>query len=162
MSLKALAYSAVTIILLSFLDSCGKNDYPVYSEFATINESGIPQNAIISFSPEESDTTLSFNGLYDAVIVVRYTKKVTSDTIFLNLEEFSAKTQVPDSSQLNIPLFDDKGNPRGRGTYGVFEIRDTIHHAIPIPEGYSALFSSPVETAYTKGIKSIGFLIYLH
>lgn len=162
MTLLSKSLLAVSLIWSAYIPSCERHEMPVFSEFVTIPEEGIDPNAIIAFSPEESDTALKFSGAYDMVMVVRYTLQCPTESLEFSLEEFSLAREMPDSTRRQLKLFNSKGRPAGKGGYGVFEIRDTIHRDYFVPEGYSLSVSSMLPRDATKGIKSVGLMISPH
>ena len=80
-------------------------------------------------------------------------------SVILNLEEFSLSHSKPDSLQASIRLFDNEGKPLGHGSYGVYEMADTIRRGISIPEGYSISVSSPLPMNSTAGINAVGVVL---
>lgn len=162
MTLLSRSFLAVALLWSVNIPSCDRQEMPVFSEFAYIPEEGINPSAIIAFSPEESDTALNFSGNYDLVMVVRYTLQCPSESLGFSLEEFSLDREESDSTRRELKLFNSKGRPLGKGGYGVFEIRDTIHRDYPVPEGYALSVSSLIPREASKGIKSVGLLIYRH
>ena len=162
MTLFAKAFLPLALIWAGYVPSCERPEMPVFSEFVSIPEQGIDPYAVIGFSPEESDTALILTGKHDLVMVVRYTMQCPSESLELSLEEFSFSQEKPDSSRLELKLFNSKGRPLGKGGYGVFEIRDTIHSDYAMQEGYSLSLWSMLPREATKGIKSVGLLIARH
>lgn len=162
--MKALQYAAIVLAVAA----CSCDRIPAasewlpqaeYSKFADIPESGIPRNWEYVFCATESDSAALLKGSHNAVVVVRYTYSCPSQSIVLNLEEMSFSHTKPDSLTVRIPLFSKSGKPLGKGTYGIFEISDTIHKDFAVPDGYTVSVSSPVPDEKTVGIKSVGIVI---
>lgn len=141
--------------------SCTTGNTPriEYSQFEMIPEEGIPQNWVYEFNPTESDSLEVISKPHNVVIIVRYSNRCSSQNIFLDIEEISPGRQHPDSTKLQIKLFDENGNPVGKGTYGIFEVADTLRRHSRIDDGYSISVSSPLPQKYTEGIKTIGVLV---
>lgn len=150
---------AVAMAVFPVLMSCNRLPVVDYSDFVDIPPSGIPQNWEYDFNVTASDSADIISGRHDAVLVVRYTGKCPSRSIILNLEELSLSHQRPDTTVLELQLFDKEGLPLGKGAYGIYEIADTLHKGIVIPNGYTLSFSSPLPDGKTAGIKSIGLVI---
>lgn len=155
--MKALLVS-LPVLALAMM-SCNRLPVADYSEFIDIPPSGIPQNRCYDFATTASDSAEVISGRHDAVIAVRYTGRCPSRSIILNIEEFSLSHECPDTIRLELQLFDEKGNPEGKGAYGIYEITDTLHKGIAIPDGYILSFSSPLPDKKTAGIKSIGLIL---
>lgn len=146
--------------LFSFLVIACSQFSPVkYSHFENIGYDGLPEHMALDFSPIPNDSDNLSSEKFDAVLILRYTNKCPSRNVILNIEEFSLAHSIPDSMQTSVALFDPDGNPLGRGNYGVFEIADTLHKRISIPEGYTISVSSPLPQSATKGINAIGIVL---
>ena len=128
----------------------------VYSEFAPIDDSGIPQNWEYTFTPVPFDSAEIEEGRFDLIAVVRYSNSCASKSVILDVESLSLEHSQPDSARVTIPLFSPDGEPLGRGNWGILEITDTLSKGISIPEGYVVSLSSPLDEKATKGILDIG------
>lgn len=150
---------ALVMFLSSAFMSCDRLPVVDYSDFIDFPPSGIPQNWEYDFNVTAKDSAEIISGRHDAVFVVRYTAKCPSRSIILNLEEVSLAHEQPDTTKLELQLFDKDGMPLGKGSYGVYEIADTLHKGIVIPDGYTLSISSPLPDEKTVGIKSIGLVL---
>lgn len=130
-----------------------------YSSFADMPETGMPAKWEFEFPVTEKDSANVLTGRHDAVLVVRYTDRCPSRSIILNIEEISFSHTHPDSTTIEIPLFSNDGKPYGTGVYGVYEVSDTLHKRIIIPDGYTISVSTPLSSSSTIGIKAIGVVI---
>lgn len=144
------------ILCLPILAACSQSYPVVYSEFADIDGEGIPQNWEYTFSPVPFDSTEMETGLFDVILIVRYSNRCASKSVIFDVESFSLQQSRPDSAKLNVQLITPDGAPAGKGNWGVFEITDTLAHAIKIPEGYVISVSSPLDSKSTEGILDIG------
>lgn len=149
-------YLAAMIIGLS---GCSQIKTADYSGFTNIGIEGMPTDWVYEFSPFSPDSTLNLPGVYDVVIAVRYTNNCPSQSVIFNIEQFSLAHEHPDSSRVEIPLFDKEGTALGKNRYGINEITDTIRRGYRIPEGYTLSLSSPLPTESTAGIQSVGLVI---
>lgn len=146
--------------LFSFIfASCSQISPVRYADFKDVEYGGMPQNWTYDFSPVPADSAEMLTKKFDAIIVVRYTARCPSKSVILNLEEFSLSHSKPDSLQASIMLFDNEGKPLGHGSYGVYEMADTIRRGISIPEGYSISVSSPLPMNSTAGINAVGVVL---
>lgn len=150
---------ASLLVMASVMISCDHFPAVDYSEFVDIPPSGIPRDREYDFAATASDSAEVISGRHDAFIAVRYTCKCPSRSIILNLEEMSLSHERPDTIRLELQLFDGNGNPEGKGAYGIYEITDTLHKGITVPDGYTLSFSSPLPDNKTVGIKSIGLIL---
>lgn len=139
--------------------SCTKDSSAAYSQFVHIAETGIPEGWEYEFNPLPTDSTLLPDTSFDEIIVVRYTNSFSSKSVILNIEEVSLEHERPDSLEIKLSLFSNKGRPLGKGNYGIYEVSDTIRKGIKIPEGYSVSVSSPLPGESTVGIKAIGIIL---
>ncbi len=147
------------LLLLSVAGGCRHIDSVGYSNFVTFDKEGIPQGWEFDFSPMERDSAALISTPHDAVVVVRYTNTCPSRSIILDIEELSLVSDKPDSLRVEIPLFDKEGIPLGRGNFGIFEVTDTIHRNMKVPEGYVISVSSPLPTNLTEGVNAIGLIL---
>lgn len=150
---------AVLICGIVAATSCVEIPEAHFSRFADIPEEGVPQGWEFVFNPTESDSAGVISGPHDIVVATRYTKECPSRSIILRIEEFSLAHTTPDTATVEIPLFDDEGNPLGRGIYGIYEISDTIRKGITVADGYSVALSSPLPAEETRGIKALGIVV---
>lgn len=144
------------ILCFIMFAACGKATPVVYSEFVDIDKDGIPPNWEYTFSPVPFDSTEMVNGLFDVIVLVRYSNRCASKNVILDVESLSLEHMQPDSVRLSIPLLDSTDKPLGEGNLGVFETADTLARGIRIPEGYVVSLSSPLPSEETKGIIDIG------
>lgn len=145
--------------LLPTLLSCSRLPVADFSEFVDFPPSGIPQNREYDFFVTAADSADVVSGRHNALLVVRYSAKCPSRSIILNIEELSLSHCRPDTTKLELQLFDNDGLPLGKGAYGIYEITDTLHKGIVIPDGYTLSFSSPLPDGKTAGVKSIGLVV---
>ena len=156
--IKTFCMAMTAIFGLAF---CACNQIPQtdYSSFIDIPAEGMPENWEFDFTPTAEDSAAVMSRPQNAVLIIRYTGACPSREILLNLEEVSLAGEIPDSTSLRIPLFTENGTPLGNGVYGVYEIADTIHRGIKVPDGYVLSVSSPLSQGDTRGIKSIGLIL---
>ncbi len=144
------------ILLSLLLAACGHLTPVVYSEFATIGEEGLITNWGYTFSPVPFDSTEIDSGRFDLLLIVRYSNRCVSKSVILDVESLSINRPEPDSLRVDIPLFDNEGNPFGKGNFGIYETVDTIASGITLSEGYTVFVSSPLPEKETRGITDIG------
>ena len=152
-----MAASIVAACIL-MMPGCSQINVADYSGFTNIPPDGMPTNWEYEFSPQTFDSTISLPGSYDVVIAVRYTNRCPSRSVIFNIEELSLIHEIPDSATVEIPLFDEEGNPLGQSRYGVNETVYTLRKNYKLPEGYILSLSSPLPEEATVGIKSVGLL----
>lgn len=150
---------ALLTSLLFLLSGCSQINVADYSGFTNIPPDGIPTNWEYELSPEYPDSILDLTKLYDVVIAVRYTPTCPSQSVIFNIEEFSLSHEYPDSTTVELTLFDNDGQPLGKSRYGIFEVTDTIRRGYRLPPGYSLSLSSPLPSASTTGIKAVGLVL---
>lgn len=141
------------------LCSCKRWTGVEYSEFVDIPSSGIPQICVYDFSPEFEDSVCREVLPNFLVLSVRYTVNCPSRSIILDIEEMSLTHTIPDSTTVELPLFDEEGKPLGKGNYGIYEVNDTIRKNMKVPEGYTVSVSSPLPPEKTKGIRAVGIIL---
>lgn len=144
------------ILCFIILTSCGKTTPVVYSEFVDIGDNGIPANWEYTFSPAPFDSTERISGLFDVIMVVRYSNRCASKSVIFDVESLSLEHTTPDSTRLSIPLIGPDGDPIGKGNLGVFEVTDTLARGINVPDGYVVSVSSPLPPEETAGIINVG------
>ncbi len=145
--------------LLLMMPGCSQINVADYSGFTNIPPSGMPTGWEYELAPEAVDSVLDLSKLYDVVLSVRYTASCPSKNIIFNIEEFSMAHERPDSSKVELQLFDKDGQPEGHSRYGIIEITDTIRKDYHIPAGYSFSLSSPLPQEATRGIKAVGLIL---
>lgn len=141
---------------LFIITACSKVTPVEYSRFYDIPSDGMPQEMVYEFNPVPADSASIGKDLYDVVLTVRYNNRCRSSNVILDIEEISLENMRPDSTRIDIPLFDNEGKPAGSGNFGLFEISDTLRRAVPLQEGYSVSVSSPLPGEQTAGINAIG------
>lgn len=145
--------------LLLLMPGCSYINTADYSGFISIGPEGMPQGWEFEFSPTAADSTLSLTPLYDVVVAVRYTNNCPSQSVILNIEEYSLIRETPDSLTIELPLFSSDGIPLGKSRYGINEVTDTIHRGYRIEEGYTLSMSSPLPRAATAGVQAVGLIL---
>lgn len=146
-------------ILLLMLASCGDRHEVLYSHFVDIPPSGMPRDWVYTLlSPADSlrlpDTPV------DVVVTVRYNHSCPLKRLPLAVEAFPMDTDT--LRQPVFELFDREGRPLGHGTYGIYQVSDTIMAAVNLPEGLTVLTANPLPSASTGGIVSLGITVSRH
>lgn len=130
-----------------------------YAEFGNLPFEGLTPSQALEFKPFSTDSAEMLTERFDVVLVVRYTSRCPSRSIILDVEEISLEREIPDTTRVTVPLFDDRGKPLGRGNYGVFEVADTLKKGVRIPDGYTVSLSTPLSPSSTKGVDALGIIL---
>lgn len=153
--------TAVLILLaaLTALCSCTRISGVRYAEFVDIPSGGIPSGWVYDFNPADADSTLCTSGPLDVILVLRYARDCASRQVILDIEQTSLAQARPDSARVTVSLFGNDGKPLGNGTYGIYEIQDTVARNVSVTDGYQISLSSPLPSSSTAGIKSVGIVL---
>ena len=104
---------------------------------------------------DEIDSKYS-KGLFDLYVSLRYTEACKLNYLPLKIEFASLEKDSIKEKSLNIPLFDDRGNYKGRGNLGIYESEVILENKQPFEEGFFISIST-TETD-TEGIISLGII----
>ncbi len=151
--------SSVMAVSSLLLSSCVFSDLPSVSVVQDFGEEGIPPGIVFDLSTSPQDSAALSDRLCDIILTLRYTKNCRSREVIFNIEQNSLSHTKPDSSQVTFHLFSPSGRALGKGSYGVFEVSDTIRKGYKVPDGYVVSATSPLPQSATEGVKSLGLII---
>lgn len=154
--------TAILFVSLISLSSCLQVMDVEYSRFENIPEEGIPPHRIYDFSPVPADSASLDSIPYDLILVVRYSNKMDVSRITFDIEQYSLCHAAPDTTNIEIPLFDTHGQSIGKGNFFLYEKTDTIFKGIKIHPGYTLSVSTPLSRDDTRGIRAIGIILARH
>jgi len=150
----ALAFSA----LLLFCGSCTRIAGVVWSEFAVIGKDGWDPVMKLDFSPWPFDSVSLPDSRYDLTLCVRHSaRKPLAPLHLVVAQEWEDGRTEYDT--IRMPLTPPANTPSGRGSYGVYETRDTIASAIRLESDYRVTLTSLSPASQTKGITDIGLVL---
>ena len=156
---RKIAGGIISAGMIVMMPGCSYINMADYSGFTNIPPEGMPTGWEYEFSPEASDSTISLKGRYDLAIAVRYTNHCPSASVIFNIEELSLVHEKPDSTVVEIPLFDIEGQAIGQSRFGVNETLYILRKGFTPPEGYVLSLSSPLPSEATTGIKAVGIVL---
>lgn len=125
----------------------------VGSEYAELPNPWMP-DGIVEFFPQPYDTLTPPGRQYSLVLSLRYYRTITTSEVRLVCAEMSIESGESEPDTITVKLQSPGGLPRGKGSYNVYEISDTLRRRMTIPEGYS-LSVWPV--APVEGLISVGY-----
>lgn len=138
--------------------ACSHSQKVDWSEFATLDPDGWDPVMAVEFCPQPTDSLAGWPHQCDVVAVVRYRISSPQQRLTLQITEENADGDTLAHTTRTLPLFQD-GNPAGRAAYAVCEVRDTLHRAWQIPEGYRITVGLPPGTPPPAGMLDLGFAI---
>lgn len=145
----------LALSLTIILSGCREVDDVVYSEFSIIDPDGWDPVETLEFSSFPADSATFDNTLYDLRIMVRYDRSFSNRIIPLFVEQ-TVDGNVIERDSVSLVLYDDKGDPTGKGSLGVFERFTILEHDMPLKEGYSVTLSPLLNKQDSKGILNVG------
>jgi gliding motility-associated lipoprotein GldH len=148
------------IMLLLALSACREVNGVLYSKFYDIPAEGWDPVKTIGYDPWPADSAMAV-GDFDFYACVRYSGKKTIPPLrcVVTCEDESG-TLAADT--ITLTLFDAKGEPTGRGRYGIYEISVPIMTGFKLAPGFGADIRSLTPIDDTKGLLSVGTSLCRH
>lgn len=155
--IKGLLSGWKSILFLSVLIfiSCVKKSEFIDSSYYDFGEKGmIPDREYIFYPFEKTkeviDKELTF------YITVRFSDRCGLKSIPLSVEYGSLDDDQINNSEFTIPLFDDYGNSKGKGNWGIYEVELPFLKDKKYEEGF--FISLSTQEKDTHGILSLGII----
>lgn len=148
------------IMLLLDISGCREVNGVLYSKFYNIPAEGWDPVKTIGYDPWPSDSAKAV-GAFDYYACVRYSAKTPMPPLRLVATcEDESGTLATDT--ITLTLFDAKGNPTGRGQYGIYEISVPIMADFKLRPGFGADLRSLTPKDDTRGLLSVGTSLCRH
>lgn len=145
--------AAVSVCFL--LGSCRGEDTPAYSEFVAFGSDGWDPICIVGFNPYPNDSLNIKSQRYDLVMTLRYIGKDLTPYVPLEITEENEDGVIATERRI-IHLSDSSGTPLGKKGIVLYEISDTLHRAMKIPDGYSISFTTLSPPENTLCLRNLG------
>ena len=129
-----------------------------YSKFYDFGSDGWNPAECLEFNPWPADSVMNVGDKYDLILSLRYSGKCRLSRLPIRIEQVSLSLS-PDTTFLEIPLTTEKGTRRGKGSYTIYEVSDTIARNITLTEGYTITLFNPLDAQSTSGITNIGLIL---
>lgn len=105
----------------------------------------------------DADSTVEAGTLADVVVAIRHDGNTDAASLPLIVEQSTAGAVVGRDT-IEIALADADGHWLGRGSYGLYEICDTVARHVRTGPGYSVTLQ-PAFSVPVKGVKDVGFYL---
>lgn len=126
------------------------------STYVDFNGKGMTTHEEYTFYPFDDIDSKYSKGLFDLYVSLRYTEACKLNYLPLKIEFASLEKDSIKEKSLNIPLFDDRGNYKGRGNLGIYESEVILENKQPFEEGF--FISISTSETDTEGIISLGII----
>lgn len=157
--IKAVA-SLLFVLTVIFMQSCGKREMPVYSQFVNVNPDGWEAGEYLIYNLSDGDSTFlrSNSNRYDVIMTVRHTTDYPYNNLWLVIDRTSGPELIS-SSKTELRLAEHGGSWRGKGIQGIYEFSDTVFRGIPLSsdEVISVRHDMPVSSL--PGVLDLGMTV---
>lgn len=145
-------------IFISFSPACTEINNVEYSKFYDFGNKGWSPDECLEYMPWPGDSVVDGGRRYDLVLCLRYSAKCKLSRLPIRMEQVSL-SMSPDTTLLEIPLITEAGYRRGKGSYTIYEISDTIARNIALSDGYTVTLFNSLDAVATEGITNIGIIL---
>lgn len=158
----SLAGVAIFFVMLFIAGSCGRLDKVEYSDYRDFGPQGWDPARYLEFTPWPADSSRAAYAHYDLLLYVRYSDKCGLQSLPVVVETVSLSgigSERPDTLMVSVPLYSSTGERKGKGSYTVFEVLDTLRKDISVVPGYRVTISNPLDAPSTRGLVNIGLIL---
>ncbi|MDE6339142.1 MAG: hypothetical protein K2K97_05075 [Muribaculaceae bacterium] len=143
-----------TIILFG----CNQSNKVTYSEFVAFGSDGWDPMCTVGFSPYPMDSVVKKGDKFNLILTLRYTAKDLTQVIPLEITE-EDENGVIRTERRSIRLCDKDGDPTGNKGIALYEISDTLHSHLSLPDGYSLSIQSLSPPENTLCLRNLGITL---
>ena len=148
-------HALLSIAALLIFSGCSGDNKQVASEFIELGAEGLVADRLYnlesfydSLQPPHSSVTPR--------LVVRYSDSCEADSLILKIETSWLSADSVYDCNLRLPLFDNHGNPQGKGSLGLYEVVEAIPVNVKLEEG---LYFSILSPRSAPGVVSLGVVL---
>lgn len=136
-------------LLLIFMSTCQKSDHECFSQFYDIGSEGLLADSEFLYQPKVSD------GIYDILLVVRYTNKLDLESIPIKIEYFSGELNEIQYKSETINFSSQEDNIK-KGNFGVYQLEMPLLNDIKVEDGFYVTISPSISV--DCGVISLGII----
>lgn len=146
----------IFLFLFAILLSCSDRSQSNNSKFYNFDHNGMLSDFEYLFAPVDTvSENLDKNSILPTLII-RFNDKCQIKKLPLSLEYSSMMADSIFKSEIEIPLFNDRGVIKGRGNFGIYEASIPLNLEINDPDGFYLTVSTPEKI--TEGILALGVM----
>lgn len=150
----------LTLIAAALQHACSEADRTAWSRFADVPPKGWNSLDGREFFPFDYDTVPPA-GRYDLALCIRHNGDIPYRVVWLEVEQ-ADQTGVFATDTVAMTVADKTGHFLGKGSYGLYEVTDTIARGVPSRRGWMVAVRQLNDTAALAGVNNIGVILLKH